>query len=95
MHTRKAITGARRKREAERNRRRNLPVRTRVRGKIREALAAIESSGETAHQSTLAALREIDRGQTKGILHRRAAARKKSRLMRRLGALAPGSQQAD
>ena len=88
MHARKAITGARRKSEAERNRRRSLPIKTKVKRVVRDTLLSIEASGPEAKDAVAGAVRELDKAVSKGVLHRRTAARRKSNLMRRLVASA-------
>jgi small subunit ribosomal protein S20 len=77
-------------RVAERRRRRNLPIRTGTKTAIRRAREAIASGdAENAQQATVQAVSTLDKAVTKGVLHWRNAARKKSRLMRRLNAANP------
>lgn len=72
-------------RVAERRRRRNLPIRTSVKTAIRNARTAIDQGiGEPAQQATITAQSKIDKAVSKGVVHWRTAARKKSRLMRKL-----------
>jgi small subunit ribosomal protein S20 len=76
--------------------RRNKAVKTRVKTaarRVREALAA--GQGEAAAAALRTAMSVIDRAASKGVLHPRTAARKKSRLARRLNQLqAAGGSQA-
>ena len=90
MHRKKPITSVIRDKEIAKKRRENLPTRTRAKRAVRQALAAAEaaSSAEQAEEGSRAAASALDRAARKGVLHRRAAARKKSRLMRRLRAKA-------
>ncbi|MCX7962404.1 MAG: 30S ribosomal protein S20 [Burkholderiales bacterium] len=78
-----------RARQAEARRRRNMSLRTAVRTAIKRAKKAI-AAGDKAQ--ALAALRAsqavIDRVAAKGVLHRNAAARHKSRLAHAIKALA-------
>ncbi len=71
-------------RVSERRRRRNRPIRTGVRTAIRKARVAIEQRAENAAQQTVAAVSALDKAVSKGVLHWRNAARRKSRLMRKL-----------
>ncbi len=57
---------------------RNQIVKTRIKTEVRKALAGQEN----------AALSAIDKASAKGVIHRNAAARKKSRLAKRLAAAA-------
>ena len=74
-------------RVAERRRRVNLPVRSGVKTALRRARTAIEQ-GDTvvAEQAATAAVSKLDKAVSKGVLHWRNAARRKSRLMRKLSA---------
>ncbi len=72
---------AKRMRQALKRRERNRTVRTRVRGETRKALAAIAAGDLEAAQSAAdEARRQTDRAVSKGVLHRRTAARRKRRL---------------
>jgi small subunit ribosomal protein S20 len=68
-------------RSNNRKRLRNRMVRARTRTAIR---AAREADTADAQQATLAAISAIDRAAQKGVIHRNQAARRKSRLMKRL-----------
>jgi small subunit ribosomal protein S20 len=72
-----------RNRQNERARARNKGVRTAlktVQKKVRTAVA--EGDLETAQARSLEAARALDKAASKGVLHKRAAARRKSRLAR-------------
>lgn len=72
-------------RVSERRRLRNLPIRTGVKTAIRKARIAIaQGPGEDALKEVINAQSKLDKAVSKGVIHRRAAARKKSRVMRRL-----------
>jgi small subunit ribosomal protein S20 len=72
-------------RQNEKHRLRNKTVRTRTRSFIKRAQLAIEEGNpENATEAVKKAISEIDRAKSKGILHRNNAARRKSRLMKRL-----------
>ena len=64
---------------------RNLNVRSEVKTMIRKARVAIQGSDTgAAGESVKVANRLLDKAATKGIIHKRQAARRKSRLARRL-----------
>ena len=72
-------------RSSKRKQARNLAVRTRARSAVREAREAIGSAKpEEAAQAIREAYSTLDRAAQKGVLHKRNAARRKSRLMKRL-----------
>jgi len=73
-------------RQSERRRVRNRSVRTRVRTATKAALAA--GGGPVGEQTLRTAQSVIDRAAKRGVLHWRAAARRKSRLARRANAAA-------
>ncbi len=81
-------------RQAERRRAINKPIRTRTRTAVKEARQAIELRAEDAPQAVLKAVSQLDRAAAKGVIHKNAAARRKSRLMRRLNALQSGATAA-
>ncbi len=72
-------------RRTEINKARRSRIRTFLR-KVEEALAA--GNADAAKAALLAAQPELDRGVTKGVLHKNTAARKMSRLSSRVQALA-------
>ncbi len=74
-------SAVKRARQNEVRRLRNKGVRTRVKGVIKEVrTAAAESSGEPLNEKLKDAQSVIDRAAKKGVIHKRAAARKISRL---------------
>ncbi len=79
------------KKRARQNERRyavNKARRSRIRTFLRKVEEAIASgNADVAKAALLAAQPEIDRGVTKGVLHKNTAARKKSRLSARIKAL--------
>lgn len=67
---------------------RNLAWRSRAKTAIRKARAALAASDATLAQGlSRQAARLLDKAAAKGIIHKRQAARRKSRLMRRLAKL--------
>ena len=75
-------------RSSERKRVRNRLVRSKTRTEVKKARTAIQGGDlENARQATLEAIRTLDKAAVKGVLHRNNAARRKSRLMKRLATL--------
>jgi len=75
-------------RSNERKRVANRIVLARSRTFVKKATAAIsDGDAQAAREATLAAIRHLDKAVTKGVVHKNTAARKKSRLMKRLNAL--------
>ena len=67
----------------ERNKSRNSALKT----AIKKANAAIESNAADKDVLVKAAVKKIDQAAAKGLIHKNAAARKKSRLAKRKNAL--------
>lgn len=66
-------------------------VRSRTRTYVKKARQMMESGDlEQAREATLAAVRELDKAATKGVLHPNNVARRKSRLMKHLAKLEAG-----
>lgn len=80
-------SAAKRARQTEIRTLRNKSVKTRMRGATRKALEQIASAEPDAVQAVRTAMSVIDHAASKHVIHRNAAARKKSRLARRLNAL--------
>src|SRR5581483_10806962 len=73
-------------RKNARRRARNRLVRARTRTVTKRAIAAIEEGAQNLEAELRNAQRELDSAARKGIIHKNAAARRKSRLIRRLRA---------
>lgn len=71
-------------RVAERKRLRNRAVRSSVRTYVKTAERAISAAEETTPDAVRTAIRALDMAATKGVIHRNNAARRKSRLMKKL-----------
>ncbi len=68
----------------------NRAAKGKVRASLKKVRTAVDGNQvEAARQALTAATPVIDRAVTKGVLHKNAAARHKSRLMRRLNKLTP------
>ncbi|MBN1565506.1 MAG: 30S ribosomal protein S20 [Anaerolineae bacterium] len=75
-------------RSSKRKQERNRVVRSRTRTYLKKARQTLESGDlAQAREATMAAIRELDKAATKGILHRNNVARRKSRLMKKLAKL--------
>jgi small subunit ribosomal protein S20 len=77
-----------RNRQNVKRRARNLAVRSEMKTRVKATLAAAEAGdAEKAADLLSKAQQRIDTAVVKGVLHRRTAARKKSRLSRRVAQL--------
>jgi small subunit ribosomal protein S20 len=80
-------SGIKRVQIAERNRQRNVAVKSLVKTRIKQVVAAINGSGEM-DAATKNAISSIDRAAKKGVIHPNKAARLKSRMMKKVNAAA-------
>ncbi|MCP4643969.1 MAG: 30S ribosomal protein S20 [bacterium] len=72
----------------ERNRQRNIAVKSRMKTYVKQAETAIDAKDKEKVAASLpAALSEIDKAASKGVIHANSAARKKSTLQRLAGAI--------
>jgi small subunit ribosomal protein S20 len=76
-----------RNRQNERRRLSNKSARSEIRTRTKRAAAAYEGGLEDAGEALRLAVKKIDKAAAKGVIHRNQAANRKSRLMRRIGAL--------
>lgn len=83
-------SGLKRVEIAERNRQRNIAVKSEVKTRIKQAKTAIDNNGDAAATSVVA-ISSLDKAARKGVIHPNKAARLKSRLMKRLNAAAAGT----
>jgi len=70
----------------EKRQERNKAVKSELKTRVKTAAKAVGTEGEDA--AVRAAIKRLDTAATKGIIHKNAAARKKSRLMKRVNASA-------
>ena len=76
-------------RQSEKRRLRNAGVRSTVRTAVKSARAALAAGAkDEARAAVTRTVQVLDKARTKGVLHKNAAARRKSRLARQLNALA-------
>jgi small subunit ribosomal protein S20 len=62
---------------------RNKAVRSELKTRTKAAETAVGEGAENAAELTRLAAKRIDKAATKGVIHKNAAARRKSRLMKR------------
>lgn len=79
-----------RNRQNEKRRLRNRDTRGAARSAVRAAFTTL-TAGEDSKTSVAAAIVALDKAAQKGSIHRRNAARRKSRLMKRLNAAGQGA----
>ncbi|MGM9925489.1 MAG: 30S ribosomal protein S20 [Bacillus sp. (in: firmicutes)] len=72
---------------AEQRRANNITAKSSMRTAVKNAEAAIANNDENSKDALLAAVRKLDKAASKGLIHKNAAARKKSRLAKRLNSL--------
>lgn len=84
-----------RNRQNEKRRLRNRMFTGRARAYVRRARAEIlEGDVNDARQAVLEAISALDKAAEKGVIHKNNAARRKSRLMKRLNAMEQSSSNA-
>ena len=77
-----------RNRQNERRRLRNKAVRSEIKTRTKNALGAAADGVQDGGAAIRLAIRRIDKAAAKGIIHKNQAANRKSRLMKRLAAVA-------
>ena len=84
----KTSSAKKRIRQNQKRRLRNRTFRGRARTSVKNARLAMEAGNvEEAREATMVAVMALDKAAEKGILHKNNAARRKSRLMKRLAVL--------
>jgi small subunit ribosomal protein S20 len=73
-----------RNRQNELRRVRNKAAKSEIKTRVKVAVGAAESGAENAQDALKTAIKRIDKAANKGIIHKNQAARRKSRLMKRL-----------
>ena len=76
-------------RQNEKRRAHNRIYRTRVRTLVKKARLSIQAGNDlsSAKEATMIAIRDLDMAATRGTIHPKNAARRKSRLMKQLAVL--------
>lgn len=77
-------SGLKRVEIAERNRQRNITVKSAVKTAAKKVVEGINSKSETLNSDLVSAISKLDKAASKGILHKNTVARKKSRLMKKI-----------
>lgn len=72
---------------SQQRRLRNRSQRSELRTLVKKTQVAMENDVEQAKSLLTLTIKELDKAANKGLIHKNAAARKKSRLMRRLNRL--------
>lgn len=75
-----------RNRQNEKARLRNKAVRSELKTRTKRALSAAEQGADNSVEVTREAVKRIDKAASKGVIHKNTAARRKSRLMKRVAA---------
>ncbi|PIQ24491.1 30S ribosomal protein S20 [bacterium (Candidatus Blackallbacteria) CG17_big_fil_post_rev_8_21_14_2_50_48_46] len=73
---------------ADRNRVQNSLVKSRARTAMKKVVRALGDNSTDLESLTKLAVSELDKAQAKGVLHKNAVARHKSRLMKKVNATA-------
>jgi small subunit ribosomal protein S20 len=76
-----------RNRQNEKRRLRNKAVRSELKTRIKTAVVTAESGTENSEEALRLAVKKLDKAAAKGIIHKNQAARRKSRLMKRINAI--------
>jgi small subunit ribosomal protein S20 len=72
-----------RNRQNEKRRLRNKGIRSELKTRVKTARQAVTAGDEGAHELVQAAQKRLDKAGAKGVIHKNAAARRTSRLMKR------------
>ncbi len=80
-----------RNRQNETRRLRNKAVRTEMRTRTKTAVRSGEEGADDADEALRQAIKAIDKAARKGVIHKNQAARRKSRLVKRLGSAEAGA----
>ena len=80
-----------RNRQNERRRLRNKAVRSELKTRVKAAVRSAEAGAPESAEALRMAVKRLDKAAAKGVIHKNQASRRKSRLMKRLGALSAGT----
>lgn len=80
-----------RNRQNEKRRVRNKAVRSELKTRTKHVVTLAEQGGENIEEATRLAIKKLDKAAAKGVIHKKNAARKKSRLVKRIAAAQAGS----
>ena len=80
-------SAAKRARQSEARRLANRAKRSALRTAVKKVTASLAQGPEAAREALRLAVKKLDQAAAAGLIHKNTAARKKSRLMRKLNAL--------
>ena len=80
-----------RNRQNEKRHARNKAVRSELKTRVKRAVTAAQQGDEHAADIATTAIKRLDKAASKGIIHKNAAARRKSRLQKRINQAAAAS----
>jgi small subunit ribosomal protein S20 len=75
-----------RNRQNEKARLRNKAVRSELKTRTKGVITAAEQGAEDVEAQTRLAIKKLDKAASKGVIHKNQAARRKSRLLKRIAA---------
>jgi small subunit ribosomal protein S20 len=81
-----------RNKQNEKRRVRNKAVRSELRTRTKAATAAAENGADDVEELTRLAIKRLDMAASKGVIHKHQAARRKSRLVKRLAKIQAGAE---
>jgi small subunit ribosomal protein S20 len=81
-----------RNRQNEKRRVRNKAARSELKTRVKRAVVAVETGAEDATVAVKLAAKRLDKAAAKGIIHKNAAARRKSRLQKRINAASSAAE---
>ena len=76
-----------RNRQNEALRLKNKAIRSEIKTRVKNAIAAAPQGGEDAEATVRTAIKRLDKAAAKGVIHKNQAARRKSRLMKHLASI--------
>jgi small subunit ribosomal protein S20 len=76
-----------RNRQNEARRVRNKAVRSEIKTRVKVAVRSAESGGDDTAEALKTAVKRLDKAAAKGTIHKNQAARRKSRLLKRIAAV--------
>jgi small subunit ribosomal protein S20 len=83
-----------RNRQNQKRHDRNKAVRSELKTRVKRAVTAAEQGDEKAAEITKSTVKRLDKAASKGIIHKNAAARRKSRLQKRINRAAAASAES-
>ena len=81
-----------RNRQNQKRHDRNKAVRSELKTRVKRAVTAAEQGDEKAAEIATSAVKRLDKAASKGIIHKNAAARRKSRLQKRVNKAATATE---